>query len=635
MDDEYEVTALPPGTQLHEFVLGEVLGRGGAGIVYRAEHAILRESYAIKEFLPESLAFRDHDGMVRARADQGRLFARVRQKFLQEGQTLVRLARPQSHPNLVQITDAFRHNQTVYLCMRYEQCQTLQDVLDANPPPDETGLRTWLMPLLDGLAHAHAHQIWHRDIKPSNILIRDDGSPVLIDFGAARQEQPQRQVSIIAQYTPGFAAPEQLFGGKQGPWTDIYAMAATVYYALTGSPPLVPLKPDWFHDYLGDYSQALLRAVDIGLHSDSSQRPQSVAQWIKLFDATDDTASTQATALTWSLDLSAETTPVETAPSRTGALAAEPEATVVTHLNEPPPDAVPQPEAPVPSVADAAAVSDEHSTVPPRRSLRIWILGLLGLAGLGGGAGVAYWSGVLDQWVRPSPPPLVEPALVEPVEHATGSDTQSHQTAPDQAPTPVPARGSPECPWSEPVLCELTAVLDQLKPQPQQTADRPRLTFNRAGARYIDGDYLVLNIDNDTAAAGYLRLDFIDGAGDVVHLFPNRAQPSDFIVSGAHQRIGARNAAECDVMPDACFLIAPPHGTNLAVLIWSEEPLLDGPRLPQVESARAYFGEMALNLSDLTRRGGRYAIAYRTVITQGEPGDALSHRRPVSDAPGG
>ncbi len=144
------------------------------------------------------------------------------------------------------------------------------------------------MPLLDGLAHAHAHGVWHRDVKPSNILIREDGSPVLIDFGAAHRERPNGAVSIIAQYTPSLAAPEQLYDGVQEPWTDIYNLAATLYYAVTGRLPPSKLEPGWQMQCPG-YSPSFFGAIEAGLRFDAGQRPKDAASWRALFDSSDHT----------------------------------------------------------------------------------------------------------------------------------------------------------------------------------------------------------------------------------------------------------------------------------------------------------------------------------------------------------
>jgi len=199
MDEPFESPPLPPGTRLHSFIIGAPLGRGGVGIVYAAEHEILHETFAIKEFLPNDLARRVAGNRVAALPGKEKAYAALRRKFLEEGQTLVQLARPHPHPNLVQVTDAFHENDTVYLCMRFERGQSLDALVESRGPLGESELMALLLPLLDGLEYAHAHRVWHRDIKPSNILVREDGTPLLIDFGAAHRDRADGVVSVIAQ----------------------------------------------------------------------------------------------------------------------------------------------------------------------------------------------------------------------------------------------------------------------------------------------------------------------------------------------------------------------------------------------------------------------------------------------------
>jgi serine/threonine protein kinase len=275
---------LPPGTRLRELVIRAHLGGGGSGVAYLADHSLLGATYVVKEFLPRDLATRAADGQVAPLPGKEAQFEHLRKKFLQESRMLQELARPRPHPNLVIIADAFQENGTVYLCMVHEASNTLGDLLAGKPKLTEADISAWLFPLLDGLAHAHARQIWHRDIKPSNILLRDDGSPLLIDFGAARWVHPDSEKTLIRQITPQFAAPEQVLHGEVGPWTDIYGMAATWYYALTGYPPMQrPLPKDWQAPLLDRCSEGFLTALGAGLAFEAGDRPQSIAAWLRAF----------------------------------------------------------------------------------------------------------------------------------------------------------------------------------------------------------------------------------------------------------------------------------------------------------------------------------------------------------------
>lgn len=295
---------LPTGTQLRELVIRERIGGGGSGLVYLADHSLLGATYVVKEFLPRDLATREADGRVAPLPGKEAHFEHLRKKFLQESRMLQELARPRPHPNLVIIADAFQENGTVYLCMVYEASATLGDFLASKPKLDETRISLWLFPLLDGLAHAHARDIWHRDIKPSNILLRDDGSPLLIDFGAARWVHPDSEQTLIRQLTPQFAAPEQVRHGEVGPWTDIYGMAATWYFALTGQPTWQRALPEnWHIPYLKTCTQRFLAALSAGLAVEASDRPQSIAAWLREFGLAPSSAAAIAKRPTRSIEV--------------------------------------------------------------------------------------------------------------------------------------------------------------------------------------------------------------------------------------------------------------------------------------------------------------------------------------------
>jgi serine/threonine protein kinase len=183
------------------------------------------------------------------------------------------------------VLNFFRANDTVYMVMKYEQGKTLQrHITGLEEPMRETFLRSVFIQLLNGLREVHAHKILHLDIKPSNIYIRADGSPVLIDFGAARQALSEDMLIVSPMYTPGFAAPEQYNQrDRLGPWTDIYSVGATLYACIVKSAPppanerlekdkLTPLSKS--HATL--YSRGLLELVDSMMRLNYTERPQSV-----------------------------------------------------------------------------------------------------------------------------------------------------------------------------------------------------------------------------------------------------------------------------------------------------------------------------------------------------------------------
>jgi serine/threonine protein kinase len=276
--------ALVMQSMLLEYRIDQVLGAGGFGITYRARDTNLDKDVAIKEYLPGELAMRAPDGNVVAQATSHEAGYRWGlERFLLEARTLAKF----SHPNIVRVLRYFEANATAYMVMDYEQGDPLKTALQLDPQPPEEKLKALLAPLLDGLAAVHAMGFLHRDIKPDNIFLRADGRPVLIDFGAARQAMGGETRSLTSILTPGYAPLEQYSGeGKQGPWTDLYAMGGVLYRAVADKNP-----PDAVSRVRGDslgaglatargkYSEPFLRAIDWALSLDEKKRPQTVEQW--------------------------------------------------------------------------------------------------------------------------------------------------------------------------------------------------------------------------------------------------------------------------------------------------------------------------------------------------------------------
>jgi len=179
------------------------------------------------------------------------------------------------------------------MVMDYEAGEPLSQLLERRGTLPEDELRRILNPLLNGLERVHAASLWHRDIKPANVLVRADGSPVLIDFGAVRQERKDRPRSVMAVYSPAYAAPEQVYAmGEQGPWTDIYGLGATLYRAVVGSAPKGAAERSLGAQHVpaievaaGRYTVALLRAIDAALALKIEDRPRSISAWRKLLGA--------------------------------------------------------------------------------------------------------------------------------------------------------------------------------------------------------------------------------------------------------------------------------------------------------------------------------------------------------------
>ena len=278
--------ALPKGYMLHEHQLGRVLGAGGFGLTYLGWDTSLDKPVAIKEYLPNDLAVRetDHSVMPKSHGDEDN-FQWGLERFLDEARTLAKF----KHPNIIAVHRYFETHNTAYIVMEFAEGETLDDVLKRGVL-EESRLLSVLMPLLDGLEEVHRGDFLHRDIKPGNIVIRPDGSPVLLDFGATRQAIGSRSRSITSVVTPGYAPIEQYdIRGNQGPWTDIYALGAVAYKAVSGeTPPDVtervrqdPMRPA-SEVCRGKYSGPLLNSIDWALSVEEEARPQDVASWRKL-----------------------------------------------------------------------------------------------------------------------------------------------------------------------------------------------------------------------------------------------------------------------------------------------------------------------------------------------------------------
>ncbi len=291
MSEKIHRNSLQPGYKLHWYRIKKVLGQGGFGITYLAEDFNLDEDVAIKEYLPIELAVRENDFSVHPVSEnQDKNFKWGLTRFIDEARTLAKF----KHPNIVRVRNVFEENNTAYMVMEYEQGQSLQEILSVRKTLEEPELLKILLPILGGLQLVHEAGFIHRDIKPANIFIREDQSPVLLDFGSARAALGQETKTLTSLVSPGYAPFEQYYskGDKQGPWTDIYGMAATMYRAISGRAPLDAVDrseailhndEDLFVGAVdigkGKYSERFLRAVDIGLSFKLNDRPKSIDEW--------------------------------------------------------------------------------------------------------------------------------------------------------------------------------------------------------------------------------------------------------------------------------------------------------------------------------------------------------------------
>jgi serine/threonine protein kinase len=279
-----QAMALPSGMRLSEYEVRSVLGCGGFGIVYLAwDHGLQRE-VAIKEYMPAMLAGRgpDHHVSVRSQATAS-TFALGLKSFVNEARLLAQF----NHPSLVKVHRFWEANDTAYMVMPRYRGRTLRQVrAGMSEPPGDVACRHVLRALMSALDVLHRDDVFHRDIAPDNVLLCEDGTPVLLDFGAARKVIGEGQQALTSILKPHYAPLEQYADQRsmrQGPWTDLYALGATLYYFATGDEPVAAAsralhddQPRLSDQALSDLSPLLMSVVDWMLELKPMHRPQSV-----------------------------------------------------------------------------------------------------------------------------------------------------------------------------------------------------------------------------------------------------------------------------------------------------------------------------------------------------------------------
>ncbi len=287
--------ALPIGTLLEEFEITDIIGWGGFGIVYLAYDHSLQRQVALKEYMPAALAVRNQGATVSIKSEQHQeTFQAGLRSFINEARLLAQF----DHPSLVKVYRFWESNGTAYMVMPFYQGMTLKETLRTmHHPPDEAWLKHLLTQLLDALDILHSDHCFHRDIAPDNILILPDGRAVLLDFGAARRVISNMAQNLTVILKPGYAPIEQYAetaSMTQGPWTDMYALAAVTYFAITGKVPppavsrmvsdtLIPLTPP-NQATTNRYSTDFLTGISRTLAVKPEDRPQSIGELRTLLD---------------------------------------------------------------------------------------------------------------------------------------------------------------------------------------------------------------------------------------------------------------------------------------------------------------------------------------------------------------
>jgi len=283
------VNSLPPGTQVDHYIIEETLSRGGFSVVYLANVTGLNKKVAIKEFMPGKVARRNKDMSVVPISEEFEdSFINGRKLFFTEASTLAKI----KHPNIVNVFNFFSANGTIYMVMEYHHGENLQAYIRKHEGKlSEKFILTVFPPLLGGLKAIHKVRLLHLDIKPSNIHLRPGGVPLLLDFGSVHQMMKTRRFQTSQVLTPGYSPIEQYdSSGYVGPWSDIYAIGATIRACMEGKTP--PASKDRNKEdtmelaaevFKKDYSEKLLAAVDWAMELDPLHRPQNVDDLLKAF----------------------------------------------------------------------------------------------------------------------------------------------------------------------------------------------------------------------------------------------------------------------------------------------------------------------------------------------------------------
>ncbi len=509
--------ALPPGSVLGEFELTSVLGEGGFGIVYFGwDHSLLRK-VAIKEYMPSSLAARTSGSQVQVRSERHReTFDLGLRSFINEARLLAQF----DHPSLVKVYRFWEANGTAYMVMPLYEGITLKDKLrQLGQPPSEDWLMQLLAPLTEALAVIHAENCFHRDIAPDNvILLAGTERPLLLDFGAARRVIGDMTQALTVILKPGYAPVEQYAEVpemKQGAWTDVYALAASVHYAILGRTPptsvsrllddkFVPLS----QSAAGRYSERFLQAMDKALKVRPSERTQSVDALradLGLPPASTDSAATQAAPGR------APGAAPGSAPSPAPAPGQAPAKGAARRAS----DQAGNPRAPAPVFNPPAAET-------PAASRRGLVLGGAGLAALAAaGVGYSLFSGGAQQ-----PSAAAAPAGETPAPAAVASSA---------APAPVVA--APSAPPPPPLAFEIEDQFNRVLAGPTPGFEVQARALK--SPLRIGQDQLGFEISS--SRDGFVQVLVLGPDGTLVLMFPNAQASNNRIRAGQTLRLPQAN----------------------------------------------------------------------------------------------
>lgn len=299
-----QLYTLKTGSLIENYQIHRVLGVGGFGITYQAHDLSLDCSVAIKEYFPHGLAVRQTDGLQVGAKSQNDLhvYQYGLQRFMDEARILARF----KNQNIVRVNRYLERHGTAYIIMDHEEGVPLSRYLMRCKKLSEIEIKSVFRPILNGLRHIHQQDYLHRDVKPPNIYLRKRGTPVLLDFGAARQALNAQGPTVTNMGTHGYAPIEQFTTqDRQGPWSDIYGVGATIYHCIAGGAPMTALDrisalqggrrdPMISAQAIGknNYAHELLECVDWMLSVRAEDRPQDINEVMSAFAITSNDAST-------------------------------------------------------------------------------------------------------------------------------------------------------------------------------------------------------------------------------------------------------------------------------------------------------------------------------------------------------
>lgn len=277
--------SLKRGYLIEGYRIENVIGGGGFSFVYLAYRIKTQSKVVIKEYFPHELVVRIPGGRIRPKSDVTRNHFQLGMKrFFSEGMALAKL----KHPNIINVSNFFRANDTVFMVMDFEEGRDLRYFIKKyRGKLSERFMLTVFPPVMRGLMVLHDHHFLHLDIKPANILLRASGDPLLLDFGAVQQVEPGSTYHGVQTLTHGYAPPEQYSESELGPWCDIYSLGMTMRICITGkSPPSSPerLEKETLQPVARilsrKYSRCLLEAIDWATELNQERRPRTIEEML-------------------------------------------------------------------------------------------------------------------------------------------------------------------------------------------------------------------------------------------------------------------------------------------------------------------------------------------------------------------